>query len=102
MLFAGLQGHSQGAVSLGVNTHANDPSGYGPLEIVPGSKKCGMRTAKTYWNTKTLRRTNSYVGTQLTGRSQQGQCQQIRRHGYKTTGSLNASDKVSVIRNISV
>ena len=36
-----------------------------------------MRSAVTYRDAKTLRRTDGDVGTELTGRNQQGQLQQI-------------------------
>src|SRR5450432_2415197 len=102
MLFPGLQGHSQGPVSLGIHTHTDNSSGDGSFEIFFGSKKSSMRTAETYGNAKTLCRTDSNIRTQFTWRREQRKGQQIGCHHHKTTDSLYISDKGSVFRNITL
>src|SRR5450755_3130135 len=101
MLLTGLQGHSEGPVTLSIHAHANDPTGYGSFEIVPGCKECGMWTAKTDRDAETLSGPDGDICTEFSGRSQQGEGQQIGCHYDKTSNKLHIPDERPVIGYIS-
>ena len=60
-----------------------------------------MRTAKAHRDAKALGRAHHDVSTQLAGRSEQGQRQQVGRYDCKRTLGMSLVDERAQLRNLS-
>ena len=80
VLFAGLQRESVGGPALRVDGHADQPARQVALEARRHRHVAGVRTAVEERYAEALRGSDHHVGAQLTGRLEESECQQVRRH----------------------
>ena len=75
VLFAGLQGHSQRPIALGVNRNADDAARNLTFEGIFGGKKSSVWATKTHRHAKTLRRPYHHICAHFARRSEQSEAQ---------------------------
>src|SRR6266404_7015413 len=97
MLLSCLQRHAQGTIIFCVNTHPDNATRYGSLEIIFCGKESSMRATITKRNAKTLGRSNGYISAKLAWRCKQGQCKKICCHSNITASVVNDIYKITKI-----
>jgi hypothetical protein len=81
VLLAGLEGEPVGRPPLSVLRHPDEAAGDVPTELVAGGHEGGVRTAEAQGHPEALARADRDVGAPLSGRSQEGEGEQIGGHG---------------------
>jgi len=79
------------AVDILGNT--DEAAGHLALELVFRCKKAGVRSAKAHGYAEALGRADRDVGAKFAGRSQQGQCEQIRRDDGESASGVRRREE---------
>jgi hypothetical protein len=81
VLFACLERHSQRAIALGVDAHADDSSWKLANARVSACEECRVRPTVSEWHAESLSASDRYVCSEFAWRRDEGKCQQITRDG---------------------
>ena len=81
-----------GGLAAGVDRDADDPAGHGALVGVPGGEEGGVRAAIAHRHAEALGGAEDDVGTQLAGRGEQRQGQQVGGDAGEAAGGMDGVD----------
>ena len=102
VLLAGLQGHSQSRLTLGIHRNTNDAPRNMPFQRIAGSEKGRVWPPEAHRNAKPLCRTHYHIGPHFAGRSQHRQSQQISRNGYRNAQFVGSGNQVSIVKYLPI
>nr|GEZ22423.1 hypothetical protein [Tanacetum cinerariifolium] len=102
VLLAGLHGQTQGGLAEAVDGHTDQSARHVTLVGVAGGEVRGVRAAETQRHTEALRAANRYVCTELAGRGEQGQGQQVGCYGHQGIGGMEALDQLAIIEHVAI
>ncbi|MNE03541.1 hypothetical protein D3C80_960470 [compost metagenome] len=102
MLLAGLHGQAQGRLAVAVDGDADQAARHVALEGVAGGEVGGVRAAEAQRHAEALGAAQGDVGTELAGRGQQGQGQQVGGHRHQGVGGVEALHQCAVVEDVAV
>ena len=102
MLFACLQGHTQGGIFMPVNRNSDDAAGDIPFEILSCGKICRMGTPVTHGNAKTLCGPDHHICPPISRWNQDGQAQKISSHPDKYIFCMGTRHKFLIVNDTTI
>ena len=97
VLLPGLKRHAVRGVPCRIDGHANHPARGLTHMRFEGRKECRMRAAIPHRHTEALRIAQDDVRTELTGRSQQRQAEQVGRHRHEDAVAFRLGNELAQI-----
>ena len=102
VLLARLQGHAQGGVALGIHGNTDQAAGHAAHVFLAGGEVGGVRAAEAHGGSEALGGSECHVRTELAGRKQQGQAEQVRGHGHARPGGVGPFAEAAVVDHAAV
>ena len=102
VLFTGLKGQTVGGISISIAGDSDKATGETALEFVANSKVCGMRTAISHRDAKTLGGTDHNIRAEFAGRLQQDESERITGDDSQSSGGMDLCDGRRRIMNRSI
>ena len=93
VLFAGLQREPVGGCAIGIHRHSDEASGQLPGMGGVHGQVTGVRSTESHRHAEALRGAEGDVGTDVAGRGDQGQGQQVGAHRYQCAALMRLGDE---------
>ncbi|MCY1291050.1 hypothetical protein D9M70_402210 [compost metagenome] len=102
VLLAGLHGQAQGRLAVAVDGDADQAAGHVALEGVAGGEVGRVRATEAQRHAEALGAAEGDVGTELAGRGQQGQGQQVGGHRHQGADGMETLHQFAVVVEVAV
>ncbi|MCY1215383.1 hypothetical protein D9M72_272260 [compost metagenome] len=102
VLLAGLHGQAQGRLAVAIDGDADQAARHVALERVAGGEVGRVRATEAQRHAEALGAAEGDVGTELAGRGQQGQGQQVGGHGDQGADGVEALHQLAVVVEVAV